>query len=308
VSGSNGDAGANIGCQVLTLNHLLERDGIDPKSVLVFRHRPWEPQLNKVFDWIVAERRDLFDCYQTTHAPNTEAALERASFVASFIRYRPKQALFVGLYRLTGLNRLLTAAECIARPLHRELMTLGMGGFKASENDRSVVEFGLEPIGWNRSWSERLIVEWPGLERSWYRWLDRNVFPVAAIAEESKLRTVMPCWSDLVLDWQQLSVLPSHWRLALAQWRGIYLIIDQSDGQQYVGSAYGSANIMQRWQEYARTGHGGNKGLRGRDPGRFRFSILQRTSPDLGDVEVIALENSWKERLRTRAPHGLNEN
>jgi GIY-YIG catalytic domain len=294
--------------QPWSLNELIERDGIDPKSVLVFRHRPSEPQLNKVFDWVVSERVDLFECYQTTHAPNTEAALDRAQFVASFIRYRPKQALFIGLYRKTGLNRILSTAECTERPLHRELMALGMSGYKASEGERSVVEFGLERTDWHLNWSERLIVEWPGLERSWYRWLDRNHFPISAIAEESTLRAPMPDWSEIVLDWHQLSVLPSLWRSALSHWRGIYLIIDQSDGFQYVGSAYGGENLMQRWNEYSRSGHGGNKGLRGRDHKRFRFSILQRVSPDMSDADVIAIENSWKDRLRSRTPFGLNEN
>ncbi len=292
----------------LTLNQLIERDGIDPASVLVFRHRPWEPQLNRVFDWIVSERRDLFDCYQTTHAERTESALERAKFVASFIRYRPKQALFVGLYRLTGLNSVLTNEQCNARPLHQELISFGMGGSTASEGRVSIVEFGLEVTDWHNTWSERLVIEWPGLERSWYRWLDRNTFPIAAIAEESKLKAPMPDWASIVLDWHQLAILPSEWRLALSHWRGVYLIIDQTDGQQYVGSAYGIANILQRWDEYSRTGHGGNKGLRNRDKTRFRFSILQRVSPDMADSDVIALENSWKDRLRSRAPFGLNEN
>jgi hypothetical protein len=261
-----------------------------------------------VFDWIVAERRELFECYQSTHAANTESALLRAEYVASFIRYRPKQALFVGLYRMTGQNKVLTISECTGRSLHQELMTLGMAGFKASDGRSSIVEFGLERTSWQQDWSERLIVEWPGLERSWYRWLDRNVFTVSAIAEESRLRAPMPDWNQLVLEWHQLAVMPSQWKSALSQWRGIYLIIDQTDGFQYVGSAYGAENLMQRWTEYSRTGHGGNKGLRARDWTRFRFSILQRVSPDMSDADVIGLENTWKDRLRTRSPYGLNEN
>lgn len=293
---------------VLTLNQLIVTSGLNAARVLVFRHRPYEPQLNKIFDWIVAERRDLFECYQSTHAPNTEAALGRASHVVSCVRYKPKQALFIGLYELTGTNRVLSPAQCLARPLHQELMSLGMSGFKATDNRAGLVEFGLKLTEWQAQWSGKLIVEWPGLERSWYRWLDRNTFPIAAIAEESRFKGPMPLWSDIALDWQQLAILPSDWRAALSHWRGIYLIIDQSDGLQYVGSAYGTANIMQRWSEYARSGHGGNKGLRSRDPNQFRFSILQRVSPDLPEAEVIALENSWKERLRSRAPFGLNEN
>lgn len=271
------------------------------------RHRPFEPALNKVFDWIVAERRDLFDCYQNTHAANTEAALLRARYAASFVRHRPKQALFVGLYQMIGQRR-LSVAEYQARPLHRELMNLGMSGHKSSDGRDSVIEFEMADTGWQQDWSQRLIVGWPGIERSWYRWADRNSFPVVAISEEQLLVSAMPAWSELALEWNQLGFLPSRWRAALQEWRGVYLIIDQSDGQQYVGSAYGRENILQRWLEYARTGHGGNKALRLRDPANFRFAILQRTSPDLPDADVIALESSWKTRLRTRKPYGLNEN
>jgi hypothetical protein len=43
---------------------------------------------------------------------------------------------------------------------------------------------------------------------------------------------------------------------------------------------------------------------RQRDPKKFRFTILQRVSPDMEQAEVIAVENSWKERLHTREPFG----
>ena len=116
-----------------------------------------------------------------------------------------------------------------------------------------------------------MVIDWPGLERSWYRWADRNQFGVNAITEEPLLIAAMPDWQELTLDWPQLALLPTAWQAALAQWRGVYLIIDQSDGKQYVGSAYGRENILQRWLGYARTGHGGNKLLKNRDPNDFVF-------------------------------------
>ena len=45
-----------------------------------------------------------------------------------------------------------------------------------------------------------------------------------------------------------------------------------------------------------------------RDPEHFVFSILQRVSPDMPMEEVVQVENTWKERLQTRAPYGLNRN
>ena len=118
----------------------------------------------------------------------------------------------------------------------------------------------------------------------------------------------MPEWDAINLSWNELNLLPSKWRSALSHWRGIYFIFDESDGKGYVGSAYGDTNIYGRWAAYAASGHGGNKLLRKRDPSDFKFSILQRVSPDMNADDVIRLESSWKERLHTRQPFGLNEN
>jgi hypothetical protein len=117
----------------------------------------------------------------------------------------------------------------------------------------------------------------------------------------------MPPAEELTLAWEELKNLPSSWKSALAQWRGVYFILDRSDGKSYVGSAYGRDNIYSRWSNYAARGHGGNKQLRGRKPENFLFSILERVSPDMVPEEVIQKENHWKKRLHTRE-FGLNDN
>ncbi len=103
-------------------------------------------------------------------------------------------------------------------------------------------------------------------------------------------------------------MLRGSWRARLSEWHGIYLIFDESDGKSYVGSAYGRDNILGRWDVYVRNGHGGNRELRDRDPRNFRFTILERLAPDLPPEDVISKESSWKLRLHTRAPFGLNAN
>jgi hypothetical protein len=115
-------------------------------------------------------------------------------------------------------------------------------------------------------------------------------------------------WNEIEFTWKELAVLPTRWKTALLQWRGIYYIFDTSDRKGYVGSAYGESNLLGRWLDYAISGHGGNRLLRHRDPQNFRFTILQRVSPDMGESEIVQLENSWKQRLHTRKPYGLNEN
>lgn len=129
-----------------------------------------------------------------------------------------------------------------------------------------------------------------------------------AILEASALDAEMPPWEEICLTWEQLRVLPTPWKSKLSEWRAIYYIFDVSDGKGYVGSAYGGTNLLGRWLGYAAKGHGGNMLLRTRQPGNFRFSILQRVSPDMDAADVSRLEATWKERLHTRSPFGLNDN
>lgn len=121
-------------------------------------------------------------------------------------------------------------------------------------------------------------------------------------------RFAHPEWDEIDLGWEELAVLPTRWRAKLSEWRAIYYIFDTSDGKVYVGSAYGGENLLGRWLNYGAKGHGGNVLLRQRDPKNFRFTILQRVSPDMESADVIRLEATWKERLHTRQPWGLNEN
>ena len=102
--------------------------------------------------------------------------------------------------------------------------------------------------------------------------------------------------------------MSASWESKLAQWRAIYYIFDASDGKGYVGSAYGVDNLFRRWRNYADSGHGGNKLLKKRDPRNFQFSIIQQLSPDEEADDVIRLERTWKKRLHTLSPDGLNEN
>lgn len=293
----------------MTLNDLLHEKGIDLAQVLVMRHRPWEKKLNKVLPWLAAQRPDLFNAYQQTQKPKVERRFLKAKYLASFMGRSPGRALFVGLYKINGSTE-LTYEACLAHPLNIELVGLGMGGAKPGEEPATIRWFDLTvDESFYPEWKGRLVVGWPKPEIVYCRRASTNVFPVLAIHEQSVLDAAMPPWDEVLLTWEQLLVLPRRWKDTMTQWRGIYFIYDESDGKGYVGSAYGDENISHRWTEgYARTGHGGNKLMKGRDPKNFHFSILQRLSPDLEPADVIRVEKTWKKRLHTHAPAGLNEN
>jgi hypothetical protein len=276
----------------------------------VLRHRPSEPQLNKVLPWLSVERPDLFNAYQQTQGEKLEhvmRAMEGSGYVASFIRHKAGKALFIGLYSI-GVSKPLSYDEFWKIPAHNELKTLGMKGFTAKEGRSSILWFDLTPMDLYASWKGKLIVGWSPPERSWWRRAHRNEFPVYAILEDSALDAAMPAWDAIDLTWEELHVLPTRWKSTLSQWRCIYYIFDTSDGKGYVGSAYGADNLLGRWLDYAKSGHGGNRLLRQRNRKHFRFTILERVSPDMDADDIIRIEDSWKQRLHTRQPHGLNDN
>lgn len=132
---------------------------------------------------------------------------------------------------------------------------------------------------------------------------ETNIFQVVQLHEQSLFTPEMPAWNELVLSWDELRVIPESWKAKLREWRGIYLIYDVEIKPGYVGSASGTDNLLGRWQNYAATGHGGNVGLRRREPVNFRFSILERLSPDMQTDEICVLENLWKVRLSALIPN-----
>jgi hypothetical protein len=229
-----------------------------------------------------------------------------SGYVASFIGHEPGKALFIGLYAI-GPAKPLTLNEYWQVPAYIEMKAFGMKGF-TGESRASILWFDLRLTDFCVAWKGKLIIGWPSPERSWWRRSHRNEMPILSILEDSALDAAMPEWDEITLSWEELGVLPSYWKSVLSQWRGIYYVFDTSDGKGYVGSAYGETNLYGRWRGYAARGHGGNRLLKQRDPRNFQFSILQRVSPDMDAHDVIQLESSWKARLHTRAPYGLNDN
>jgi hypothetical protein len=297
-----------------------KREEIDPQHVLVLRHRPWEPQLNKVLPWLAAERPDLFNAFQETQDdPRVEQAMTQARSIAAFIGHEPGKGLFVGVYSVKKPPRLITRKQFWQVPANLELREFGMSGFTEESRRSSISWFDLELMtDVYAEWKGKLIVRWPRPDRAWYRWMHKpkNEMPILAILEDSALDNASSDWKAIDLTWEELRVLPTRLKAAMEQWRGIYYIFDTLDGKGYVGAAYGSKNLLGRWLGctgrgdggYAARGHGGNRLLQKRDPKTFRFTILQLVEPDMDKDDVIRIESTWKDRLHTRHPSGLNDN
>jgi hypothetical protein len=294
----------------MNLNDLLSKNDINPEHVLILRHRPQEPQLRKVLPWLAAEKPEIFNAYQQSQGVKLENSMQKLvgnGYVAAFIGHEPGRAVFVGLYSITS-SEPLSFEEFWQIPANLELKKFGMGGYTKDNFRDPVLWFNLLPNEFYSDWKGKLVVNWPSPEVVWWRRAHLNILPVKAILEESLLVSDMLKWDEINFTWEELGIIPRRLRYALSEWRGVYYIFDTSDSKGYLGSAYGSENILGRWLNYATSGHGGNKLLKKRDKQNFRFSILERVSPDMKPEEIINLEKSWKNRLNTRKPYGLNEN
>lgn len=106
------------------------------------------------------------------------------------------------------------------------------------------------------------------------------------------------------------------WKAALENVKGIYLIMDKSNGKKYVGSAYGDSGIWSRWSCYIDTGHGWNDDLTKliKQEGieyaqsNFQISLLEYRSMKTDDKIIIERETYWKDVLLSRGEFGYNKN
>jgi hypothetical protein len=100
---------------------------------------------------------------------------------------------------------------------------------------------------------------------------------------------------------------PLSWRTALASVSGIYLLASPKSGKQYVGLAHGAGGFWSRWEEYAASGHEGNKRMLDVPASDYQVSVLEVASSS-ANIEVLAkMETRWKQKLFSRQ-FGLNAN
>lgn len=291
----------------MNINLVFEEHQIDRSRLLMLRHTPTQRRLKAELPFLAESQPNVFNAYQQTQSSiRNENLMAQANHVASFIGDVGNKAIFVGLYKKES-QRIISQEEYWTMPVHQSLRHYGLEQ-AAPDTRPNALLFDLQLLPLMQSMRGKLIVEWPQPIVNFVRWAENNTFPIHAILEESKLTQPLSDWREIVWSWNKLQNLPHSWREALKHWGAIYLIHDRSDGKNYIGSASGEENLWGRWQNYADTGDGGNVLLRDRGPESLEFSILERISPDMIRTQVVELETSWKKRLHTLAPSGLNLN
>lgn len=278
----------------LSFFDLLKVYGINPEEVRLVRHGNKEIRVQETFS------HDLQKFTEYTAWQNN-GKYGNAKFLAVFAPARGTTSLFLGIWQVNGVT-LNANLESIHLSL---LKQSGLPEAWYSQSDRYNLSFS-EVMS---DLSERLVIDWGKSTVSWVQKKDKPVIeikPTNSIGDFVSYDSILLSYSDLqklIFDADS----NSSWINALSSVNGVYLIKNSIDGRLYVGSAYGQGGILGRWTSYARTGHAGNKLLKGLDPTHFVFSVLEISPSTMSADDVIARENRWKQCLGSRV-FGLNDN
>ena len=276
---------------MLTFTTLLQAAGLPLASVRLLRHQdnryPGFPTPYVLW----RDYRARFEAYQETQA-FSDAANLRAPYWASFVGLPGTETLFVGLY----------AAELVG-PMPADRSHPVTGGIELAG---SCDFYRLALLPNLHVYAGRLWIEWGRGYWTWIQRGDRIPKPIVELRRTFS-EDAFPGFAALILNLSQIETLPVSWMAALGATRGIYLLTCPKTREQYVGMASGAGGFLARWREYWSTGHGGNVGLKSRDPSDYRVSILETVGTNASDADLLALEARWKDKLQSREM-GLNRN
>ena len=291
----------------MEFRELLRSAGIAPETVAVALHKP-ASRAQRLAVCMMAERApDLLNAYQSTHGKGPEATMKRRKVLASFVAGAAGEMVFCGLFDIRDWT-FRTFEELAARPDMIEMgRRLGTAVFPVPDGGEAKghAHFDLRPMTALDALIGRLVVVDP-MNKAYMRLAETTSLEVVEITRERHLVPELPRWDRLILTRSELLDLPHDWAVGLAQWRGVYLIVEQDEGRRYVGSAYGSGdNLLGRWRDHVAGVYGVTKELSALKTETFRFSILQLLTHDATLAEVTRLEHGWMRRLDT-IRHGLN--
>lgn len=263
------------------------------KETKIVRHQ------DKRFDVAELIRYNQFEYYQSFQGRE----VFKCKQILSFIGTEGTKAKFYGFYQVKGKKR--GQKSILPKDfIYPEMET----------ND--CWYYNLERTPFMNEFENRLVIDWGRNTRNWVQWLAPKeiveILPKGYVKE-------FPGYLDFILNYDELKKIIENpqsnreWYRMLSAVAGVYLILDQKTGYQYVGSAYGDKGIWGRWAQYVRNGHGGNKKLIDLIEGNpdhkfnFQFSIIRTLPKELAKNEVISFETKNKEKLGSRS-FGLNEN
>lgn len=282
---------------MLKLSDILKAEGVPAEKTKLVRHSD-KSGIGAYQLWLT----DIagFEEYQSVQG---RFAFNAGDFVASFVAPPSGETIFVGLY------------EVIERYRNREALTCPLSGFVYQAGKAHQHTMRRSPL--MQDYIGTLVIDWTTIGRqkpsqTFVQGAHDNPKPVLEIRREVQ-RKEFPGFRNFYAEVEHLNHLPDSWKMALASVWGIYLLVCNATGKQYVGAAYGVDGILGRLLQYKSPQAVGNKRLvrhdRSKNLGRgYRCCVLDVITPGVSVSEIAQLESQWKEKLQTRGEWGLNEN
>jgi hypothetical protein len=286
---------------VLTFNFFLKEIGLDPSKVKLARHKDRRAKRGRTpYDLWKAKDPD-FEEYQRIQSKDR---FKHAAHLASFVVTPQQETMFIGLYSVDGLLPMPPGKHdpITGEDVSRLVDTDG--------NVSSLFYYSLTKTDLLAEYTERMFIEWNN-PIQWAQWAtqDKPVVEIRRQREEPRFPGFM---GFPPRTFEALDALPDSWKTALRAARGIYVLVCTKTGMHtkagklYIGSASGSDGFWGRWQAYLQTGHGDNEALKLDPKAEYQVSIVEVVGSSADVPEIIALENRWKDKLRSRDFGNMN--
>lgn len=289
----------------MTLNDIFHIEGLYStfsSDVGLVRHTATE-----LGDYLLDQA--TYDFYQSVQE---DGKFDRIKYLLSFLVNKEGKTIFRGVYEKVGKESLESKhfGNIFLPSESRDHYNLLCGKY---------CFYHLTKTGMLSTYDMRIVIDWGKSKIAWFQYHDAanpkvvdEILPRGFFSHFEDHLSVSLTRSELEFLFANKMGNPV-WQSQLSKVGGIYLIQDEADGQQYVGSATGKDGIWGRWETYFRDPTGGNKllqvkiALNGEAFRTFRYSILEVFPGDTLKHEVIQKESLYKRKLGTRA-FGLNEN
>jgi hypothetical protein len=276
----------------LYFNTLLRSVKIEPSVVRLLRHKDQRSSPGRSPYELWRNEPEAFQAYQGSQNINSRKKFS-TNYWAVFIADPFNDTMFAGLYRVK--YRGLLGKDRESPHIVGQIDPAGscdMYDLKLSRKLRDLIG--------------RLFIDWGDAKISWVQYADRQdkvVLELRPTASEPPFPGLLNFMQPL----SRIGKLPLGWIEVLRSTRGVYLLTCPRTREQYVGSADRPGGFWGRWMEYFNTGHGGNLGLKSRDPSDYQVSILEVAGSADDHQAVLTMEGRWQKKLRSREM-GLNRN
>ncbi|MDP3551567.1 MAG: GIY-YIG nuclease family protein [Novosphingobium sp.] len=240
-----------------------------------------------------------FDRFQSYQSPKDRSFFSRPNW-ASFVVTPSGETLFVGLYEVKLIG---SAPSDVIDPV----TGVAPGADKTKEPITPPYDlYSLIRSNALADYAGRIVIDWGKGHRSWRQVASKQDKQVIEL-RRGVIEPPFPGFLRFIGSLSEIASLPVAWQEALSSVRGIYLLTCPKTREQYVGMASSSGGFLQRWMEYVVTGHGGNLGLKLRDPSDYQVSILEVCGSSATLDDIAGCEGLWKRKLQSREM-GLNKN